>query len=205
MLIGYARSKSDEREIDTQIKELKKHGCQEIYTDIGFAGKRNLVGLKSLLENVAPGDVIVVLKVSILGKPILELISLINTFTKMGIDLISLNKHEHIDTSSSHGKELLNLLNIFAKCEKEIISEFTQKGLDAARKMGRTGGRPSGLSNEAKQMAEKAAKAYREGKLSVTEICKMLNIARSTFYNYLKHEGVELVSNKRKSRRIIKK
>ena len=52
------------------------------------------------------------------------------------------------------------------------------------------GGRPRGLTSEAKQKAEAAAAMYQEGVLSMREIAGNLNISTATLYSYLRHEKV---------------
>jgi AcrR family transcriptional regulator len=53
------------------------------------------------------------------------------------------------------------------------------------------GGRPPGLSRQAQAKAMAAETLYREGKLSVQEICDQLGISKPTLYSYLKHRGVQ--------------
>ncbi len=43
-----------------------------------------------------------------------------------------------------------------------------------------------------------AESLYREGVLSIQELCEQLGISKPTLYAYLKHRGVELISAQRK-------
>ena len=79
-----------------------------------------------------------------------------------------------------------------AEFERDIIRERTKAGLEVVRARGRKGGRPKGLSKEAQDKAMVAKTFYKQGEMSVTEICKHLNIARSTLYKYLRYRGVAL-------------
>ncbi|MDH3676239.1 MAG: helix-turn-helix domain-containing protein, partial [Anaerolineae bacterium] len=56
---------------------------------------------------------------------------------------------------------------------------------------GRTGGRPSGLSQQAEATAMVAETLYQEGELNVQEICDQLSISKPTLYTYLRHRGVK--------------
>lgn len=79
---------------------------------------------------------------------------------------------------------------VFAENEREIIRERTNVGLQAARARGRIGGRPTGLSEKAKQKASMAAILYKGGK-SISDIRTVLKIgSNSTIYRYLRHEGI---------------
>jgi DNA invertase Pin-like site-specific DNA recombinase len=78
-----------------------------------------------------------------------------------------------------------HLFAALAEFEREIIRERTKAGLESARSRGRVGGRPKGLSKEAKDKAIIASTLYSQKQMSVSQICKHLGIAKSTFYKYL--------------------
>jgi DNA invertase Pin-like site-specific DNA recombinase len=69
-----------------------------------------------------------------------------------------------------------------AEFERDIIRERTQAGLLAARARGRKGGRPKALTPKKAQMVQDL---YRNKENSIDEICKTLNISRTTLYRYL--------------------
>ena len=89
------------------------------------------------------------------------------------------------------------LLEEMARGERETIVERTKAGLKAARARGRLGGRPKGLSPEAKRNAAKAAALYRKGTPSNAQICETLQISKSTLFRYLQHEGVQIGKDKK--------
>ena len=86
---------------------------------------------------------------------------------------------------------IFDLIEEMARTEQDAVSERTKIGLAAARARGRVGGRPKGLSPQAKRKASKAAALYRKGTHSTAQICEKLQISRSSFYRYLGHEGVK--------------
>jgi DNA invertase Pin-like site-specific DNA recombinase len=114
-----------------------------------------------------------------------------------GIGLKSLN--DPLDTSTAQGRLVFNIFASLAEFERELIRERTQAGLSAARARGRLGGRPKGLSDSAEATAMAAETLYRERKLSVSEICGKLHIAKATLYRYLRHRGVEIVNPQKTS------
>jgi len=63
-------------------------------------------------------------------------------------------------------------------------------GLASARTRGKVGGRPKGLSPAAQQKATIASTLYKEGRLSVLEICSQIGISKPTMYKYLKNKRV---------------
>ena len=59
-------------------------------------------------------------------------------------------------------------------------------GLKSARSRGKMGGRPKGLSEEAKKKARIAEALYNQKELTTQEIADQLSISRTTLYEYLK-------------------
>jgi DNA invertase Pin-like site-specific DNA recombinase len=92
---------------------------------------------------------------------------------------------------------VFNLFAALAEFERDLIRERTQAGLKAARSRGRKGGRPGGLSKEARATAMAAETLYREGVLTVPEFCNQLAISKPTLYKYLAHRGVQVGSRRR--------
>jgi len=54
---------------------------------------------------------------------------------------------ENIDTTTPTGKLMFHIVGAMAEFERDIISERTMAGLDAARARGRKGGRPKANTN----------------------------------------------------------
>ena len=196
MKFGYARISTKEQNLDLQMDALKKAGCEEIFHEVVSGAKTERTELNRLLSTLRKGDVLVIWKLDRLGRSLKHLILLVHELIEKGIGLQSLN--DPIDTTTSQGRLIFNIFACLAEFERDVIRERTQAGLKAARARGRTGGRPKGLSEKAKRTAIAAEALYKEGKLSVVEICSNLSISKATLYKYLKHQGVEVSTfNKR--------
>jgi len=96
-----------------------------------------------------------------------------------------LSLNDNIDTTTPQGKLTFHIFAAIAEFEREIIRERTNAGLASARVRGRKGGRPKGLSPDAKIKAAAAATLHKQG-VSIVEICKNLAVSKKTFYKYLK-------------------
>lgn len=90
---------------------------------------------------------------------------------------------ESIDTTTSSGKLIFHIFSALAEFERDLIVERTEAGLKAARARGRMGGRPPMLN---KRQIRKLKQHYKDGNITVSEICKIFQVSRPTFYNYLK-------------------
>lgn len=198
MLIGYARISTTTQNLDLQIDALKKAGCEKIYQDQISGAAVNRPALDELIQDIRKDDVLVIWKLDRLGRSFKDLITLVNNLMEKGVGLKSLN--DPIDTTTAQGRLIFNIFGSLAEFERELIRERTLAGLEAARARGKKGGRPSGLSKSAQGKAHSAELLYKEGKLSVIEICTQLGLSKATFYKYLKLRGVSISAANYRSR-----
>jgi len=190
MKIGYARVSTQEQNLSLQLDALQVAGCDTIYREKVTSAKKERPELQKLMGQLRVGDVVVVWKLDRLGRSLQDLVSLVNEVQGKGAEFQSLN--DHIDTTTPQGKFTFHLFAALAEFERGIIRERTKAGLAAARARGRKGGRPKGLSKEAQHTAMIAETLYQDGDLTVKQICRQLSISRGTFYNYLRHRGVDV-------------
>ena len=87
-----------------------------------------------------PGDRLCVTRLDRLGRSLRELLETVDTLKAHGIHLVSLE--ERLDTSSAVGELVFYVFRAIAHFERRLISERTRDGIAAARKRGRTPGRP---------------------------------------------------------------
>lgn len=124
----------------------------------------------------------------------MDLLNLVQAIGKKDAQLHSLK--EKLDTSTSSGKLILNVIGVLAEYERESIRERTLDGLEAARKRGRVGGRPPVLGRQQRDMV---LKMRREGS-SLREIARMFNVSVGTVTRVLlKAHVADGQSTRRKS------
>lgn len=189
MKVGYARVSTEDQHLYMQEDALKSAGCEEIFTDIASGAKSQRPGLDKALNYVREGDTLVVWKLDRLGRSIQHLIQTIAALQKRKIGFQCLQ--ENIDTSTSGGKLIFHMFSALAEFERDLIRERTEAGLKAARARGRMGGRPPVLDT---RQINRMIEMYDEQKNTVAEICKIYDISRPSFYNYLKKKKIVTVS-----------
>ena len=190
MKIGYARVSTKEQNLSLQLDAFQKEGCEQVFQEKISGAKANRPELRKMIDQLRRGDVIITWKLDRLGRSLRDLVNLVKEIQDKGAGLKSL--HDHIDTTTPMGKLTFHLFAALAEFERDIIRERTKAGLEAARARGRKGGRPKGLSKEAEDKAMIAETLYKQGEMSITQICKHLGVARSTLYKYLNLRKVEL-------------
>lgn len=108
------------------------------YDDGGFTGANTeRPGLQKLLGDIQDGkiDCVVVYKVDRLSRSLLDFAQMMKTFDRHQIAFVAVT--QQINTASSAGRLMLNVLLSFAQFERELIAERTRDKMGAARRKGK--------------------------------------------------------------------
>ena len=183
-LIGYARVSTDDQDLALQIDSLTSLGINRdvIFTDKLSGAKTDRPGLDACLARPQQGDTLVVWRLDRLGRSMHHLVELIEQLHGRGVGFRSVSDGL-IDTTSPSGELIFHIFSALAQFERRLIQERTKAGLASARASGRTGGRPIVDLDEAKVRA--ARRLHDDRTLGIDDICKTLNISRSTYYRYV--------------------
>jgi DNA invertase Pin-like site-specific DNA recombinase len=180
MLIGYARVSTTDQDLALQLDALRASGCERIFEEKASGSKEDRPELSRLLDHARKGDVLVVWKLDRLARSLKQLVLALEDLGKRGVGFRCLAPA--IDTTTPEGRLLYSITGAFAEFEREIISQRTRAGLNAALARGRKGGRPKAL--DANNIA-KARAMLRDPTISVAAIAKLLGVSRVTIYSYL--------------------
>jgi len=187
MLIGNARVSTDEQDFALQEDALRDIGCKKIYRDKMSGAGSERPGLQGALSYLRDGeDILVVWRLDRLGRSLKSLIEMMNLLEERGIGFKSLQ--EDIDTTTSGGKLIFHIFGALAEFERNLISERTKAGLEAARARGKKGGRRKILNDEKTQRLYKLYdEANTDGskRYAIKGICEMMDISKSSLYRYL--------------------
>ena len=116
----------------------------ERYDDGGFSGGNlNRPALQRLQNDIRAGrvDIVVVYKLDRLTRSLMDFSDLQEFFDRHGVSFVSVT--QEINTSTSSGRMMLNILMTFAQYEREIIAERVRDKVAAAKKRGKhCGGYP---------------------------------------------------------------
>ena len=134
----------------------------EHYDDGGFSGGTlNRPALRKLLLDCERGkiDVIVVYKIDRLSRSLCDFAELSKSFEKWNVAFVSVT--QEINTQTSAGRMMLNILMTFAQFEREMIATRVKDKMAATRKKGKwVGGQiPFGYKVENKKLVVEPEKA----------------------------------------------
>ena len=175
MIIGYARVSTDDQNLDAQTDALKAAGAERIFADTISGVRRDRPELGAMLDQLRPGDVVVVAKYDRLARSLRDLLDLVETIKDRGAGFRSLA--EDIDTTTPAGRLVFHVFASIAQFERERIAERTKEGLQAAKARGRIGGRPPALT--ADQKAE-VRRMRDDEQRTVAEIARLFKVSERT-------------------------
>jgi DNA invertase Pin-like site-specific DNA recombinase len=181
MLIGYARVSTVDQNLALQRDALTEAGCTKIFTEQMSGAVADRPALHDVLEFARSGDTLIVWKLDRLARSMKQLIETVDTLRLRGIGFRSLT--EALDSRRPRRAGwVFHMFGALAEFERSLIRERTQAGLAAARRAGRTGGRPPKLTDEDIEAA-KAMLANPD--IGVTQIAHRLGVSPATLYRYI--------------------
>src|SRR5690606_9782431 len=132
-----------------------------------------------LLHYVRKGDTIVVWKLDRLSRSLKDLLFIMEQIESRGAGFRSLT--ESIDTTTSAGKMMMQMVGVFAEFERSMLKERTIKGLEYAKGQGRVGGRRPKL----KQIQVQEIVQLYAGGRSAVELAQLFNVHKATVYRII--------------------
>lgn len=183
--IGYARVSIDDQNL--QRDALAAAGCKIIYEDKACGKNAARPELDNCLKALQPGDTLVVWRLDRLGRSLTDLVKVVTYLVdERRIGFLSLQ--EQIETNSASGKLVFHVFAALAEFERNLISERTKSGLEAARARGRLGGRKPKLQQ--KDLREIRA-LLKDGSIPVSDVARRYGVSRTTIYNHVEVVSVQ--------------
>jgi DNA invertase Pin-like site-specific DNA recombinase len=183
LLVGYARvSKGDEQTNALQVRALKGAGCRRLFEEAASGGRWDRPELQRLLDQLREGDVVVVWKLDRLSRSLKDVLHIMERIAAAGAGFRSLT--EAIDTTTSAGRMMMQMVAAFAEFERAMVRERTSAGLAAARAEGRVGGRRKKLdASKRREIAESVL----SGRKSGAEMARLYGVSPSTVSRIVAH------------------
>ena len=184
MKIGYIRVSSVEQNTLRQEVLMQELGVEQIFIDKCSGKNTDRTQLKTMLEFVRQGDVVIVSEIARFARNTKDLLDLIEKLTEKSVSFIS--KKESIDTTTATGKFMLTVFGAVAELERSYILSRQKEGIEAMKldaAKWATYGRPKAkLPDNFLEINQKVI----SGKLRPTDAIKILGMKKSTFYKYKK-------------------
>ncbi len=192
-LIGYARVSTRDQSADLQVDGLSAAGCRRVFVDQSSGAKADRPELSKALDYLRDGDTLVVWRLDRLGRSLRHLVDVITELEQSGIGFKSLQ--ESIDTTTPGGRLTFHIFASLAEFERDLISERTRAGLDAARARGRLGGRRTVMTPLKLAAAREMLSATDEtgrSRHTVSSVAETLGVSRASIYRALERSRGDL-------------
>jgi DNA invertase Pin-like site-specific DNA recombinase len=183
MLMGYARVSTLDQNLDRQLDSLVSYGVdmRNIYREKLSGKTKDRPELIQMINELQPEDIVVVADITRISRSTKDLLEIVEQIKEKGASIKSL-KDTWLDTTDSnpYNEFLLTVMAGLSQLERELISQRTKEGLEAAKARGRHGGRPSKRNSKSKLVETLAANNYK-----IKDILKETGLSRTTIYRIL--------------------
>lgn len=203
MIIGYARTSSRHQEagLEDQIDQLKKIGCEKIFSEqVSSVAQRD--ELDRALDFAREGDTFVVTKLDRLARSVANFLEIQKFLAEKSVNLRILDLN--LDTSTPMGEMVLGVLAYVAQFERKIMLERQKVGISKAKSEGKFRGRPKNENLLKRMDAEIAAYDRSDPRsLTIKQIAEKLGISYVYVYRRMKQVAPEKIRHRTSKRAII--
>jgi putative DNA-invertase from lambdoid prophage Rac len=182
----YARvSTAEQQTLPMQISAMREYADRRGWSvvasieDVGSGAKDR--PKRKELEKLAKRrqlDVILVWRLDRWGRSLSDLTTSLRDLLAIGVEFASVT--EGLDLSTPTGRAMAGMLGVFAEFERDVLRERVLAGLAAAKKKGKTLGRPATVRDQSETIRQLSS----EG-LNKAQIAKRLNIGRASVFRAL--------------------
>lgn len=180
MRIGYARVSSNGQDLELPKQALLNAGCKKVYGESVSGKDNNRIELMAMLESLRVGDVIMVYKIDRIARSLKGLIEIIELLNNKGVDLVSLDSGDKVDTTSPMGKAFFQIAGVFAELERGMINARTKAEIEKAKNDGVKFGRVPGSLNKTTPEKTEKIKIFLQAGKSYDWITKALSVSKKT-------------------------
>ncbi|MBU1000956.1 MAG: recombinase family protein [Proteobacteria bacterium] len=144
--------------------------------------------IDELLETLQNGDTLIVSELSRLGRSLTQIVLTIDELLQKGVTFIAIKQTMKLNGAKDiAAKVQIAMFGLLAEIERDLISERTKMGLDAARAKGKILGRPKGAIGTSKLdgKEEEIVDLLSKG-ITKRALARHLNVASPTLTNFIK-------------------
>ena len=177
--IGYARVSSTGQSLEVQLDKLNQAKCDRIYKEKRSGRTADRLEFQSCMNYLREGDTLIITRLDRLARSVVHLAKISKQFQSEKIDLQVLD--QNIDTSTSTGRLMFNMLASIAEFENDLRTERQSEGIAKAKENGVKFGRPPKVTDTKKQEIY----SLRLSGTSIGQLAKQFKLGEATIYRVL--------------------
>ena len=174
---AYLRVSTDRQDLEVQLTEIRQHAVRrgwelvEAYSDIASGARNDRIGFRRLLADATKRkfDVIVVQRFDRAARSVKQLVQALEHLRFCRIAFLSIK--EDIDTSTPAGELIFHVMAAIGQFERALVGDRIRSGLERARALGKSLGRPRA------QVCRDQVLALRAKGLSYRAVARHLHIS----------------------------
>ncbi|EJV75230.1 MULTISPECIES: recombinase family protein [Bacillus cereus group] len=183
--IGYIRVSSTSQNPSRQFQQLNEIGMDIIFEEKVSGATKDREQLQKMLEDIQEGDIIYITDLTRITRSTQDLFELIDNIRSKKENLKSL-KDTWLDLSEDnpYSQFLITVMAGVNQLERDLIRMQQREGIELAKKEGKFKGRLKKYHKNHAGM-NYAVKLYKEGDMTVNQICEITNVSRASLYRKL--------------------
>ncbi len=183
--IGYIRVSSTSQNPSRQFQQLNEIGMDIIFEEKVSGAAKDREQLQKMLEDLQEGDIIYATDLTRITRSTQNLFELIDLIRRKKASLKSL-KDTWLDLSEDnpYSQFLITVMAGVNQLERDLIRMRQREGIELAKKEGKFKGRLKKYHKNHAGM-KYAVKLYKEGGMTVNQICEITNVSRASLYRRL--------------------
>jgi DNA invertase Pin-like site-specific DNA recombinase len=204
MIYGYIRVSTKEQDVNKQKFEIFNYAhsrglkadeiVEETISSVK-SYKNRLLG--QLIERVKKDDIVITTELSRFGRSLMEVMEILNQLMQKEVKVYVTKGNIEIG-ENIQSKVLAFAFSLAAEIERDLISSRTKEALTKVKSDGRRLGRPKGsLSKSKLDGKEGDIDLYLSKGISISSICKLLDVAPATFYSFCRNRSIDLKKYKK--------
>ena len=198
----YCRCSSKSQSTASQKRTLKKAYPDGIIFEEKLSGiSKHRPERERMIEQLDENSVVVCTRMSRLSRSLSDMFTVMETIRSKGADVVFL--HENIDTTTSQGVLIFNLMAVINSYSRELIAHACKEGREAAE--AKEGFDRWGRPDKIKPKQKKHVRDLRKQKKSYNDIVNLTGISRASVYLILNPEKrLQYNSGAREQRKLKK-
>jgi DNA invertase Pin-like site-specific DNA recombinase len=200
--IGYCRVSTSSQDVDNQELEIsryaRKHNIKvDDYVSIEISSRKSQKErlIDKLMENLKTGDTLIVSELSRLGRSVGQVATMVDELINNHIKFIAIKENIRLNGNGKKDIQttaMVGMFSLLAEIEKQLISERTKSGLEAARAKGKLLGRPKGSKGKTKLDGKDGfIKSELKYGVAKSAIARKLEVSRGSLVNFINSRGIK--------------
>ena len=199
---AYCRVSTSDQDANNQKLEILEHARKNnfkvddfISIEVSSRKDKKTRRIDELMGNLQAGDTLIVSELSRLGRSVGQLSTMVDELVSNKIKFVAIK--EGISLNGNGKKDiqttaLVSCFSMLAEIERQLVSERTKAGLQAARAKGKLLGRPKGSTGKSiLDGKEEFIKSELKYGVAKSAIARKLEVSRGSLVNFINSRKLE--------------